>query len=206
MRLTWIAAAAATLALTTPAFAGGISIIPGTSYSSSAGAGNSGTDAFGNPWTWNKTLGVGSPTPGAGYSAWGTPGLGEGTVAYGSTTPANAFAVTFIGFPVPSINTTPTAGAGYDETTRFWGDGAYWTPEYTGTNTVTFIAPTGDYLTQGEDYFVNVIFTSKSLNGSNTGFTAAFANSSAPGPVPGAGLAGLAALALAGLYARTRRA
>ncbi len=29
---------------------------------------------------------------------------------------------------------------------------------------------------------------------------------SAPGPVPGAGLAGLAALALAGLYARTRRA
>ena len=27
-----------------------------------------------------------------------------------------------------------------------------------------------------------------------------------PGPVPGAGLAGLAALALAGLYARTRRA
>lgn len=28
----------------------------------------------------------------------------------------------------------------------------------------------------------------------------------APGPVPGAGLAGLAALALAGLYARTRRA
>ena len=30
--------------------------------------------------------------------------------------------------------------------------------------------------------------------------------SDAPGPVPGAGLAGLAALALAGLYARTRRA
>jgi hypothetical protein len=28
----------------------------------------------------------------------------------------------------------------------------------------------------------------------------------APGPVPGAGLAGLGALALAGLYARTRRA
>ena len=29
---------------------------------------------------------------------------------------------------------------------------------------------------------------------------------SSPGPVPGAGFAGLAALALAGLYARTRRA
>jgi hypothetical protein len=33
-----------------------------------------------------------------------------------------------------------------------------------------------------------------------------FAAIGAPGPVPGAGLAGLAALALAGFYARTRRA
>ncbi len=33
-----------------------------------------------------------------------------------------------------------------------------------------------------------------------------FGAAAAPGPVPGAGLAGLAALALAGLYARTRRA
>jgi hypothetical protein len=33
-----------------------------------------------------------------------------------------------------------------------------------------------------------------------------FSASAAPGPVPGAGLAGLAALALAGLYTRTRRA
>ena len=33
-----------------------------------------------------------------------------------------------------------------------------------------------------------------------------YSATAAPGPVPGAGLAGLAALALAGLYARTRHA
>ena len=39
-----------------------------------------------------------------------------------------------------------------------------------------------------------------------SGSDSAISLSSAPGPVPGAGFAGLAALALAGLYARTRRA
>ncbi|MFY9655195.1 MAG: hypothetical protein WAK01_01210 [Methylocystis sp.] len=40
----------------------------------------------------------------------------------------------------------------------------------------------------------------------NTFATANITNVSAPGPVPGAGLAGMAALALAGLFVRTRRA
>ena len=40
----------------------------------------------------------------------------------------------------------------------------------------------------------------------NTGVDQYYIASDAPGPVPGAGLAGLATLALAGLYARTRRA
>jgi hypothetical protein len=47
-----------------------------------------------------------------------------------------------------------------------------------------------------------VVNYAQSGNGNPSGLNVEFA----PGPVPGAGLAGLAALALAGLYARTRRA
>jgi hypothetical protein len=43
-------------------------------------------------------------------------------------------------------------------------------------------------------------------SGATGNWGAAPGNVAAPGPVPGAGLAGLAALALAGLYARSRRA
>ena len=55
----------------------------------------------------------------------------------------------------------------------------------------------------GENYFVNIIFDGATLSGENTGFTAQF---SIPSPVPGLGLASLAALALARFYARARRA
>jgi hypothetical protein len=49
---------------------------------------------------------------------------------------------------------------------------------------------------------INVVPTSYSP----AGLTVDLSVTSAPGPVPGAGLAGFAALALAGFYARTRRA
>jgi hypothetical protein len=58
------------------------------------------------------------------------------------------------------------------------------------------------------DYSIPAAVANSQGWGSNE-YWAAFNNittAAAPGPVPGAGLAGLAALALAGLYGRTRRA
>lgn len=168
--------------LATPAAAVEL-FIPGTVYDSLPAHGNSGVDAFGNAWLWNKTLGPKSATsPGAGFSAWGTPGLGQGEAVYGSTTPANDFQVTFLGLPSPTINETPSLTAGgYTELTRFTADGVAWTPTYNGTSVVTFDAPAGVFLTKGENYFVNIVFTSKGLSGATTGFQAGF---SAPVPEP----------------------
>ncbi|ARN80203.1 hypothetical protein [Methylocystis bryophila] len=213
MRLSRFAvAAAATFAFATPAFAG-LTLVPGTAFSSSAGGGNSGSDNQGNSWVWSTTNGVSNPvTVPAGSPAWGVPGLGTGDATYTAATSANAFAVTFLNVPAPVIDQTasPSTG-GYNEYTRFesydsHGNSVAWSEVFVGPNTVEFFAPTGVSLSSGQNFFVNAVFDSQNLDGSNTGFTAAFYDFSAPAPVPGVGLAGLAALALAGFYARARRA
>jgi hypothetical protein len=76
-----------------------------------------------------------------------------------------------------------------------------------GGATQTFLDSTHTLDTEGFDY---------AANGSNESFNWRLIGScsgpgcggvvGSPGPVPGAGFAGLAALALAGLYARMRRA
>lgn len=214
MRLSQIAvaAAAATFAFVTPAFAG-LTLVPGTAFSSSAGGGDTGSDNQGDSWVWTTTAGMTNPpTAPAGSPAWGVPGLGTGDATYTNAASANAFAVTFLNVPAPVIDQTasPFAG-GYNEYTRFEtydssNNPVAWTEVFVGPNTVEFFAPTGVSLSAGQNFYVNVVFDTQGLDGGNTGFTAAFYNFSAPGPVPGAGLAGLSALALAGLYARARRA
>ena len=77
---------------------------------------------------------------------------------------------------------------GQDLVPNGFGNGYFWA-DYTGSD-----------VTRGWQYT-----DSDPWNGLDTGaLVTTF--SAAPGPVPGAGLAGLAALALAGLYARARRA
>jgi hypothetical protein len=182
--------------------------IPGTGYASFAtgvpGTGDSGTDAFGNPWEWNLTLGpASSSSPGAGFSAWGTPGLGAGEVPYGSSTPANDFEISFLTVVTgASILETPSPFAGgYNEFTRFDAGGVEWTPTYVGGSQVIFTAPAGTWLTSGEDYFVNVVFTNGTLNGSNAGFSAVFTAT-----VPEAPTWAMMLLGFAGLgYAAVRR-
>ncbi len=207
MRTSYMALAAAVLVIggTAPAFAG-LTPIPDTAFSSSAGGGNFGVDGFGNQWSWNPTEN-GPPPVAAGSPTWGSPGLGFGTNSYGSATGATGFTVTFTGSPTIDQTPSPFLG-GYNEYTRFevidpsTGNNIAWNETVSG-NTIMFTAPTGAALQQGESYFVNVVFDTQGLDGSNTGFSAVF---STPGPVPGAGVAGLAALALAGLYMRARRA
>src|SRR5271166_4597373 len=112
-------------------------------YDGNAGQGDTGVDAFGNPWTWNKTIG-GSAGPGAGYSAWGTPGLGLGTATYEGANPSDDFDVSFSYFVKTAIDQLPaTMAGGYEETTRFSTGGVLWTPIYDGTKSVEFDAPAG---------------------------------------------------------------
>jgi PEP-CTERM motif len=149
-------------------------VIPGTGYAGIAGNGPSGTDAWGNPWTWSTTTGCCGVA--AGLAAWGNPGLGDGESTYGSSTPATGFEISFVN-PLANINeTASTSAGGYNEFTRFTADGVAWTPHFIGGNEVVFSAPVGDSLTAGEDFFVNVIFDESSsvVNGSTTGFTAVF--------------------------------
>jgi hypothetical protein len=166
-------AGAAMLALSAfPAYATDIITFDG--FSSSAGQGNSGTDTQGSPWVWNKTS--------LGYSAWGVPGLGEGEAVFNTTTgyKAEDFSVSFVHFGTSIIDETPSPGpGGYNEYTRFTsyvGGVLYaWTPVYDGTKNVTFTAPSAAaWLSNGDTFFVNIVFDEKTLSGSNTGFTAAF--------------------------------
>ena len=174
-------------ALAAPAYAVEYAIIPGSGYdgvaSGKTGVGNTGTDAFGNPWLWSTTAGPkGADSPGKGYSVWGTPGLGEGLATYKGSEPADAFFVSFVvNHTGATFNQTPSPiVGGYDEWTRFnvcTSKGCVaWTPVYLDSgNEVDFYAPAGDDLTYGETYFVNVLFNQKTLSGKNIGFSADFA-------------------------------
>jgi hypothetical protein len=169
----------AALGLGTAARAGDTDI-PGTGFDGIAGDGNSGTDAFGQPWAWSYTLGT-DVLP-AGLSAWGNPGLGAGELTgYAGSKPATDFFISFLTSADDTfINTTasPMPG-GYDEETRMTVNGIAWTPEYepaVDPLEVNFIAPAGDELVAGDSYFVNVIFTNGDLSGANAGFSAVFSS------------------------------
>ena len=197
----------ATLGLATAANATSYVIVPGSGFASVAsgikGVGNSGTDAFGNPWNWNKTLGPAGPdSPGAGYAAWGDPGLGLGTSTYEGSTPADLFAVSFVvDHTGATFNQTPSPfSGGYNEFTRMTVNGVAWTPVFLdSSNEVDFYAPPGVSVTDGETYFVNVIFNQKNLSGYNIGFSAVWLNS-----VPEASTWAMMILGIAGIGAAMR--
>jgi PEP-CTERM motif len=155
--------------------------IPGTGFSAFPGGGNSGTDAFGQPWSWGYTTG-GYGVP-AGLSVWGVPGLGDGEVDdYNGSVPATDFFVAFLTSATGTyINTTPSSGpGGYNEETRFTVCAptcVAWTPVYNPAVDpleVDFYAPAGSSLVKGDEYFVNVVFTTGALSGTNAGFSAVY--------------------------------
>lgn len=146
--------------LSSPASAG--VLVPGSEFSGAAGVG-AGTSAYGDPWSWQVTIGGVTDGVPAGWSAWGTPGLGTGTTPFGGRIPVNDFHITFDLPDGVSIVQIPAAGAdGYEETTRFSNCAAGcvgWDVVYGGSDTVWFYAPPGTFLNPGDFYFVNVILS-----------------------------------------------
>jgi hypothetical protein len=177
------------------------------SYSTSAGDGNSGLDAQGHPWSWTIA--------GSGASAWGAPGLGAATNTFQTKTSytANNFEISFVYFCSTAIDQTPSSDpGGYNEQTRFTSDVGgiltAWTPVFNGAQSVKFLAPTGVFLSNGDQYFVNVVFDHGDLNGTSAGYTAGFSYTT--GAVPELStwammLAGFGALGVAG-YRRNKAA
>ncbi|HEY1926327.1 MAG TPA: PEPxxWA-CTERM sorting domain-containing protein [Caulobacteraceae bacterium] len=176
----------ATLGLATVAQAAVDKDIPGTGFAGIAGDGNSGTDAFGQPWNWGTTAGVGGVP--AGLSSWGNPGLGDGEInGYNGSIPATDFFVSFLTSEEGTYireDPSPMVG-GYDEETRFTscntsgGGCVAWTPVYdpaVNPLEVNFIAPAGTELVKGDFYFVNVVFTTGNLTGGDAGFSAVFSS------------------------------
>lgn len=186
-----LALIAGTLGLVLAAPAHADVVIPGTGFAGVVGNGNTGTDAFGQTWQWSLTTGPQSASsPGAGFSAWGTPGLGAGTIdQYGGSVPASDFEISFVLPLGTDILQTPSPfTGGYNEFTRFevcsGGSCTAWNPVFSnvaGAHQVNFFAPAGTFLTAGESYFVNVIFSNGNVDGFNSGFSAVF-TSAVPEP------------------------
>jgi PEP-CTERM motif len=190
---TAVVGAALAVALAGAGTARAATIVAGSGFSAFAtgvsGTGNTGTDAYSNPWLWNTTSGpASSDSPGSGYSVWGSPGLGQSTTTnYGGSVPATNFEVVF-NTPFggsATINGTPSDFAGgYNEWTRFdvCNPGCTeWTPTISaGGQQITFVAPGSSSLTSGTPFFYNIVFNQTGLDGSNVGFSAFFTAGTGP--------------------------
>jgi len=142
--------------------------------------GDSGLDPFGHIWRIK-------------IDSWGIPGLGDGTLGFAGPDSATDF---HIRFDLPrgvTIDPTPAGGpGGFEETTRFsnTSDSVLWDRVLDADGLgVSFFAPVGGSLENGESFFVNVVFTEAI---SSLEFTATWTGDKVPEP-------GTWAMMLAGL-------
>lgn len=127
------------------------------------GGGATGTDPLGNPW---QTTTISSA---AGAGSWGEPGLGAGSFGFNpngyslpdSNTSASALSFIYLnGVTGPITNLSTTCG-GFSTATRFCDEttGVAFIPTLEdGGREVVFNAPAGQKISEGDSFYVNVVF------------------------------------------------
>lgn len=124
----------------------------------------------------------------SGSEGWGSPGISYGTTAYTQSQAAYGMDITFTGggeITPGSVSIGNAAGCAGTSTggTTFCTISAtdIWEAFQTGPDTIQFLAQNPSYyLSTGQDYFVNVLFS----GGSPTGFTGKWLTSFSPTPTP----------------------
>ena len=166
------------LAATTVAL--GLAAVPLQAHADYAfsGSGSSGTlVAPSETWVFNADGGVL-------MNDWGSPGVGKGEVPYGETQPAFGMDITFTGggtINAASVgigngaNCAGSTGGGTTFCTAAPTD--IWNATIVGPSSIDFRAQNSTFfLSQGQDYFVNVFFD----GATPTGFTGAWLTTFAP--------------------------
>ena len=176
-----------------PAFGGTVSF---------SGSGASGT-VLGMQFTYNADGAVAEPD-------WGIPGVGFQSTPWTGSATATRFTITFTlpaGTAIDPAQITIGIGAGCfggsgGGTTFCTTSNVPWTPVLTGTDTLAFLAPAGNDLAPGQNFFVNIFFSGPDPSGAS--FSGSFSTvSTVPEPAP-LMLLGIGLLGLIGLTGVTR--
>ena len=141
---------------------------------------------------------------------WGSPGVGAGVVAYGESSPAFGMVITFQGEGVVIDSSSIAVGNGAGCVGSTFGGTTFctlgptdiWQAFQTGPSSIEFLAQDSlFFLSQNQDYFVNIFFSS----GVPTGFSGEWLTEFSPTGVPEPVSMALLATGLAGVGVVRRR-
>ena len=168
------------------------------------GGAATGTDPLGGTWIATNTQ----------APSWGEPGLGSGVLAFNTGgvnnsfgTYANRFSFIFLEGVSGAIDQTPASGIGGNESTTRFVDvttGTLWLTQFVGNNKVVFTAPTGSRINEGDQFFVNVVFTGP-VDTDKFSFAGLWTDAAAGVPEPATWAMMLAGFGLIGATTRRQR-